>query len=59
MFTKVQICEYINGTYFENDENTIIVHISNLRDKIEADSKNPKYLITVRGLGYKMENLRG
>lgn len=56
VFTKVQICEYINGEYFENDENTIMVHISNLREKIEDDSKNPAYLKTVRGLGYKIDD---
>jgi two-component system alkaline phosphatase synthesis response regulator PhoP len=31
------------------------VHISKLRDKIEEDSKNPRYIKTVRGLGYKFE----
>ncbi len=31
------------------------VHISKLRDKIETDSKNPRYIKTVRGLGYKLE----
>ncbi len=53
VFTKVQIYEQINGEYFENDENTIMVHVSNLRDKIEDDSKKPMYLQTVRGLGYR------
>ena len=33
----------------------LVTHISNLRDKIEDDSKNPKYIKTVRGLGYKIE----
>ncbi|WP_408071868.1 response regulator transcription factor [Butyrivibrio sp. JL13D10] len=55
VFTKVQIYEHVNGEYYENDDNTLMVHMSKLRDKIEDDSKNPKYLITVRGLGYKME----
>ncbi len=55
VFTKVQIYEYINGEYYENDDNALMVHMSNLRDKIEDDSKNPKYIKTVRGLGYKME----
>lgn len=55
VFTKVQIYENINGEYFENDDNTMMVHMSKLRDKIEADSKNPVYLKTVRGLGYKLE----
>jgi len=54
VYTKVQICEYLNGKYFENDENTIMVHISNLREKIEDNPKNPEYLVTVRGLGYKL-----
>lgn len=55
VFTKVQIYEHVNGEYYENDDNSLMVHMSKLRDKIEDDSKNPKYLITVRGLGYKME----
>ena len=33
------------------------VHISKLRDKIEKDSKNPQYIKTVRGLGYKFEDV--
>lgn len=55
IFTKVQIYESAIGEYFGNDENTIMVHISRLRDKIEDDEKNPEYIKTVRGLGYKME----
>ena len=54
VYTKVQIYEYLRGEYFENDENTIMVHLSNLRDKIEDDPKKPEYLLTVRGLGYKL-----
>ncbi len=37
------------------DDNTIMVHMSNLREKIEDDSRKPIYLKTVRGLGYKFE----
>lgn len=55
VYTKVQIYENINGEYFENDDNTMMVHISKLREKIEDDSKKPLYLKTVRGLGYKIE----
>ena len=54
IYTKVQLYEAVCGEYFENDENTIMVHISNLRDKIEDDPKKPEYLLTVRGLGYKL-----
>lgn len=55
VFTKAQIYERINGEYFENDDNTMMVHISKLREKLGDDSKNPTYLKTVRGLGYKIE----
>ena len=56
IFTKVQIYENINGEYFENDDNTMMVHISKLRDKLEEDPRNPRYIKTVRGLGYKIES---
>ncbi len=55
IFTKVQLYESINGEFFESDDNTMMVHISKLREKIEDDPKSPKYIITVRGLGYKIE----
>ncbi|MEA4874937.1 MAG: response regulator transcription factor [Anaerorhabdus sp.] len=55
IFNKVQIYEYINGECFESLENTIQVHMSNLRDKIENNPKEPKFIKTVRGLGYKLE----
>ena len=55
IYTKMQIFENINGDYYESDDNTLMVHISKIRDKIEDDPKSPKYLKTVRGLGYKIE----
>lgn len=48
IYSKVMISEHINGQYYENDDNTIMVHISKLRDKIGKD-----FITTVRGLGYK------
>lgn len=56
VFTKAQLYECIHGESFENDENTMMVHISNIRSKIEEDPSNPRYVITVRGVGYKFEN---
>lgn len=56
IITKVQLYKNINGEYIETDDNTIMVHISRLRDKIEDDPRNPKYIKTIRGLGYKFEN---
>lgn len=55
IFTKIQLYEGAIGTYFEGDDNTMMVHISKLREKIEDDPKNPSRIITVRGLGYKLE----
>lgn len=55
IYTKMQIYENVNGDYFTSDDNTLMVHISKIRDKIEDDPKNPIYLKTVRGLGYKIE----
>lgn len=55
VFTKKQIFEHVWNEPFYGDDNTIMVHISKLRDKIEVDSKNPVYLKTIRGLGYKFE----
>lgn len=55
VFTKVQIYESINGQYFESDDNTMMVHMSNLREKVESDPRNPSYIKTIRGLGYKIE----
>ena len=55
IFTKIQLYEGAIGNYFEGDDNTLMVHISKLREKIEDDPRNPRYIITVRGLGYKLE----
>ncbi len=55
VFTRTQLYESVNGEFFESDDNTMMVHISKLREKIEDDPKAPKYIKTVRGLGYKIE----
>lgn len=55
ILTKNQIFEAVWNEEFLSGDNTIMVHISRLRDKIEEDSRNPIYLKTVRGLGYKFE----
>lgn len=56
IFTKAQLYKCMNDEYFCNDENTIMVHISNIRAKIEDDPAKPKYIKTMRGLGYKIED---
>lgn len=55
ILTKNQIFEAVWNEEFLSGDNTIMVHISRLREKIEEDSRNPVYLKTVRGLGYKFE----
>lgn len=56
VFTKSQMYEHIwEGGFYESDNNTIMVHISKLRDKIEYDPREPQYLKTIRGLGYRFE----
>ncbi|MCI8513429.1 MAG: response regulator transcription factor [Lachnospiraceae bacterium] len=48
VYTKPQIYGCINRDYYESDDNTIMVHISNIRAKIEEDPSNPKYIKTIR-----------
>ncbi|MCM1992219.1 response regulator transcription factor [Oceanirhabdus seepicola] len=55
VYTKSQIFENIRGDYFYGDDNTLMVYISKLREKIEDNPKKPIYIKTVRGLGYKIE----
>lgn len=54
VYTKKQIFEYVWEENFYGDDNAIMVHISNLREKIEDNSKEPIYIKTIRGLGYKL-----
>ena len=54
VFTKAQIFELVWENEYYTD-NTVVVYISKLRDKIEDDSKNPQLIKTVRGLGYRFE----
>lgn len=54
VYTKEQIYSLVwNDAYF-GDENTVNVQISRLRNKIEEDSRNPQYILTVWGIGYKL-----
>lgn len=55
VYTKAQLYECINGDLYETDDNTMMVHISNIRSKIEDNPEKPNYIKTVRGLGYKIE----
>ncbi|MDM5361440.1 DNA-binding response OmpR family regulator [Peribacillus sp. B2I2] len=53
IFSKQQLYDRVWGAGSYGDENTVIVHMRKLREKIEQDPSNPKLLLTVRGIGYK------
>lgn len=52
-FSREELVEKILGLDYEGDIRTIDQHIKNIRQKIEPDSKNPIYILTVFGKGYK------
>ncbi|NLV62673.1 MAG: response regulator transcription factor [Clostridiaceae bacterium] len=54
VFTKRQLYQAVWDEEYYFDDNTIMVHISRIRNRIEDDPQNPKYLKTIRGIGYKL-----
>lgn len=55
VFSIEQIYERVWNEPAFNPENTVAVHIRRIREKIEFDPKDPKYLQVVWGIGYKVE----
>jgi DNA-binding response OmpR family regulator len=53
VFSRLDLLDRISGEAYEGYERTIDVHIRNLRAKIEPDSRHPKYVETVYGMGYR------
>ncbi|HHW57909.1 MAG TPA: response regulator transcription factor [Clostridia bacterium] len=53
VFTREELIEKVMGFDYEGYDRTIDAHIKNLRQKIEDDTKNPVYIKTVYGVGYK------
>ena len=53
VFSRLQLLEASQGDAYEGYERTIDAHIKNLRAKIEPDTKNPYYIETVFGIGYR------
>jgi DNA-binding response OmpR family regulator len=53
VFTRAQLLERLKGDLFENVERTVDVHIRNLRAKLEPEPANPRYILTVFGVGYR------
>ena len=54
-FSRAELLQAIQGVAFEAYERTIDVHIKNIRRKIEQDPGHPRYISTVRGVGYRLE----
>lgn len=54
VFSRLQIVEQIQGYSFEGYERTVDAHVKNLRRKIEDNPKEPVYVQTVYGVGYRM-----
>jgi two-component system alkaline phosphatase synthesis response regulator PhoP len=53
VFSRMELLDRVQGTSFEGYERTIDVHVKNLRKKIEPDPRNPRYILTVYGAGYR------
>lgn len=53
IFTRAQLLDAVRGVAFESYERAIDAHIKNLRKKIEPDPRDPQYVLTVYGVGYK------
>lgn len=63
--TKADLVRVVRGDYYgedtyisDSDERAIEVHIGNLRRKLDEDPKNPRWLQTVRGVGYRLTSAR-
>ena len=56
VLTRQQLIERVWGADYVGDTKTLDVHVKRLRAKVEEDPGKPKHLITVRGLGYKLED---
>ena len=53
--SRAQLLALAQDNPYEGYERTIDVHIRNLRAKIEPDPKHPRYVVTVYGIGYRLE----
>ena len=53
VFARLDLLDRVQGYAFEGYERTVDAHVKNLRQKIEKDPKEPRYVLTVYGVGYK------
>jgi DNA-binding response OmpR family regulator len=53
VFTRLELLDRVQGYAFEGYERTVDAHVKNLRQKVEPNPKQPQYVLTVYGVGYK------
>jgi two-component system alkaline phosphatase synthesis response regulator PhoP len=53
VFTRAQLLDAIRGDAVESFDRAIDAHVKNIRHKLEVDARNPRYVLTVHGVGYK------
>ncbi|MNR40998.1 Sensory transduction protein regX3 [compost metagenome] len=54
LFSKSELYRRVWGEDMYNDDNTVVVHIHRIRERIERDPSRPEYLVNIRGMGYKL-----
>jgi two-component system, OmpR family, alkaline phosphatase synthesis response regulator PhoP len=59
IFTRSQLLDAVHGVAFESYERAIDTHVKNIRRKLEPDPREPRYLLTVYGVGYRFADDRG
>jgi DNA-binding response OmpR family regulator len=57
IFTRAQLLDAVRGVAFESYERAIDAHIKNIRRKLELDPHDPRYILTVHGVGYKFADV--
>ncbi len=59
VFTRSQLLDALHGVSFESYERAIDAHVKNIRRKLEPEPRNPRYLLTVHGIGYRFADDEG
>jgi two-component system, OmpR family, response regulator len=57
VYSRAQLLNAVWSTTLESYEHNVNTHINRLRAKIEADPANPRYVLTIRGVGYRLADL--
>ncbi len=55
VYTRLQLLESVQGEAYAGYERAVDSHIKNLRQKLEPDPRHPRYVVTVHGVGYRLE----